>query len=122
VPQRIPEDCVSSHWSYVVRIERDDITWQQLFDKFVELGGDGFYAAWKLTYMEPVFQTMQMGGRERFFEPPFFTGERQRYAPGLCPVAERLQPRLIQFKTGYFDSARFAKQLEVLEKTIAHFR
>lgn len=121
VPQVIPENCESSFWSYVVKLDRDDVAWEQFFDKFVEHGGDGFYAAWKLTYMEPMFQTMRMGGREVFFKPPFFTGTPQSYAPGLCPVAEKLQPRLMQFKTSYFDPERFQKQLAALEKTITYF-
>jgi perosamine synthetase len=71
--------------------------------------------------MEPMFQRMNMGGREVFFDAPFFTGVKQTYAPGLCPNAETLQPKLIQFKTSYTDAARFAKQLEALKKTIAQF-
>jgi perosamine synthetase len=118
VPQRIPDDCTSSYWSYVVRLDRDDITWERLFDTYEKHGGDGFYAAWKLTYMEPMFQNMNLGGRERFFEPPLYEGERQIYEPGLCPVAERLQPKLVQFKGGYTDPDRFARQMEALEKTI----
>lgn len=121
VPQRIPENCESSYWSYVVRLDKDDVTWERFFDSFVKNGGDGFYAAWKLTYMEPIFQTMNMGGREQFFKPPFFTGNQQKYEHGLCPVAERLQPKLIQFKTSYFDTERFKKQLEALQKTITEF-
>jgi perosamine synthetase len=121
VPQRIPEHCVSSYWSYVVHLNRDDVTWEQFFDAFIKHGGDGFYAAWKLTYMEPMFQNMNLGGRERFFEKPFYAGERQVYAPGLCPVAEKLQPRLMQFKTSYFDADRLSRQLEALEKAIADF-
>lgn len=119
VPQRIPEDCISSYWSYVVRLNRDDVSWERFFDSFVKHGGDGFYAAWKLNYMEPMFQKMKLGGRERFFEKPFYQGDKQVYAPGLCPVAESLQPCLMQFKTSFFDSDRFARQLEALEKTIA---
>ncbi|MEO5927980.1 MAG: DegT/DnrJ/EryC1/StrS family aminotransferase [Patescibacteria group bacterium] len=121
VPQRIPADCVTSSWSYVVRLERDDITWEQFFDAFVSHGGDGFYAAWKLTYMEPMFQHMRMGGREIFFEQPFFTGKKQEYKAGLCPIAERLQKKLIQFKTSCMDAERFQKQLDALEKAIAQF-
>jgi perosamine synthetase len=118
VPQYIPDDCTSSYWTYVVRIARDDISWDRFFDTFMKHGGEGFFAAWKLTYMEPMFQNMSLAGREKFFEKPFYQGERQVYAPGLCPVAEKLQPRLAQFKTSYFDEERFKGQLEALDKTI----
>jgi hypothetical protein len=71
--------------------------------------------------MEPMFQNMSLGGRERFFEKPFYQGEKQAYAPGLCPVAESLQPKLMQFKTSYFDADRLNRQLEALQKAIADF-
>jgi perosamine synthetase len=40
---------------------------------------------------------------------------------GLCPVAEGLQPRLMQFKTNYFSVERRTKAAEALQKTIHHF-
>ena len=66
------------------------ISWHAFRDRFRELGGDGIYAAWQLTYLEPAF--------------------RNQYEPGLCPVAESLQPFLLQFKTNYweFDQGREA--------------
>ena len=81
-PQRVPETCESSYWAYAVRLgaEAGDVTWQQFFDKFIELGGDGFYGSWSLTYLEPLFQDGTLG---------------RRYESGLCPVAERTQPRLM---------------------------
>lgn len=121
VPQHIPEGDTSSYWTYVVKLDHPTVTWHQFRDTYAEFGGDGIYAAWKLTYMEDFFQTMNLGGREQFFEPPFFTGTPQVYAPGLCPVAEKLQPKLLQFKTNYFNVGRFQKQLEALQKTIQHF-
>ena len=121
VPQHIPEYATSSYWTYVVHLVHPSITWHQFRDKYREFGGDGIYAPWKLTYMEPFYQNMNLGGREKFFQPPFYHGDLQKYEPGLCPVAETLQRQLFQFKTNYFDAARFEKQVEALRQTIAYF-
>ncbi len=121
VPQYVPEGSTCSYWTYVVKLDHPTLTWHEFRDKYMEFGGDGIYAAWKLTYFEDFFQTMNLGGREQFFKPPFFTGMPQAYVPGLCPVAEKLQPKLLQFKTNYFEVERFQKQLEALKQTIAFF-
>ena len=121
VPQYIPENCTSSYWSFVARLDHPKVSWHEFRDYFGSVGGDGIYAAWKLTYMEPFFQQMTLGGREVFLRPPYHQGVPQVYAPGLCPVAERLQPKLFQFKTNYFDVERIEKQLVALRKTCVHF-
>jgi hypothetical protein len=47
-----------SDWAYVVKLDAktDGITWQRFFDKIAKQGGDGFYGAWSLAHLEPVFQ------------------------------------------------------------------
>ena len=107
-PQRVPEDCQHSCWAYAVRLpgSGDGPTWDQFFDKLVELGGDWFYGAWGLTYLEPVFQNGAVG---------------RKYEPGICPVAEQIQPRLMQFKTNYGDRETINRQAEVLARTIRYF-
>jgi perosamine synthetase len=40
------------------------------------------------------------------------------YKDGLCPVAEDLQSRLLQFKTDYWDWGEAEIQAEALRKTI----
>jgi perosamine synthetase len=40
------------------------------------------------------------------------------YKRGLCPVAEDLQPRLMQFKTNYWDLADADRQASILHDTI----
>lgn len=114
-PQKTPPGLVNSYWTWVAVLERDDITWQQFRDRFVELGGDGIYAAWQLSYLEPMFQKQQLLGREKFISDDV----KSSYRRGLCPVAERLQPRLLQFKNSYWDPADGQRQAEILRKTIA---
>lgn len=106
--QSVGNDYEHSYWAYAVKLdaEKNDVTWQQFFDKFAELGGDGFYGAWSLTHLEPVFQEGSLG---------------VKYSAGICPVAEATQPQLIQFKTNYGDQKVIDLQAEALAKTIRCF-
>ncbi len=117
LPQYVGNEYKNSYWTWVARLDRPDISWHQFRDRFTEKGGDGIYAAWKLTYLEPMFQTMNLLGRERFI-----TAEnREKYKEGLCPIAERVAPRLLQFKTNYWDIGEAEKQAEILRATLQSF-
>jgi perosamine synthetase len=118
IPQRVYEGYEHSYWSFVVRLERSDVTWYQFRQRYVELGGDGIYAAWQLTYLEPVFRNMAFNGLERLMRSPLYSGQPQAYARGLCRNAELVQPKLLQFKTNYWDTNQAIKQAEVLQATI----
>ena len=117
VPQAVGKDYTHSYWTWVARLKRQDVSWHRFRDRFAQNGGDGVYAAWKLTYLEPMFQTMNLLGRERFI-----TAEnRAKYREGLCPVAERIVPQLLQFRTNYWDMAAAERQAEVLRRTLQSF-
>ncbi len=116
IHQKVPKECEHSYWTYVVRLENKQISWYDFRKKFMELGGDGIYAAWKLTYMEPMFQNFAFLGREKFLKDTV-----QEYKKGLCPNAEEIQLKLLQFKTNYWDWSRAEKNFEALEKTIKYF-
>ena len=76
---------------------------------FRKNGGDRFYGTWSLSYLEPALEGMN------------FPEHGIRYEEGLCPVAESLQPYLIQLKTN-FESLDYGKQQsEFLKKTIEQF-
>jgi perosamine synthetase len=111
--QHTPDDCINSYWCYSVLLnsERPELDWYKFRDLFQKNGGDGFYAAWKLSYFEPLFlnQIQNMSGVWQLFED------------GLCPNAEYLQPRLIQFKTNYWNLDEAENQMRVLEKTLREF-
>ena len=111
IPQVTPPECVHAYWSVAVRMVHPRISWYDFRRRFVELGGDGIYAAWQLTYLEPAFRDKRFLGREKRMEA-------YRYGRGLCPVAETLQPQLLQFKTNYFDTDEAERQAEILRKTI----
>ncbi len=109
-PQKVPEGYEHAYWTYVLRLDRDDITWHDFRRKYIEFGGEPFYGAWRLTYLEPAFR----GKR-------FADYQWQTFEPGLCPVAEATQPRLIQLPTNYFSEAEMEKQAEALARTIDYF-
>jgi perosamine synthetase len=77
---------------------------------FARNGGESFYAAWQLTYREPLMR--------RFRETH---AVRQSYEPGLCPNAEYLQPRLIQLQTNHWDLDHAKHQAEILHQTAQEF-
>jgi perosamine synthetase len=92
------------------------LTWHQFRDKFVEMGGDGIYSAWKLSYQEPLLQdSSNLGWRNRLISKKRLLSYRQK---GLCPVAENYQPKLLAFKTDYWDENEGYKQAEILKKLI----
>jgi perosamine synthetase len=113
VPQTVPPGYVHSYWTYVLKLENGgEFSWYDFRRKYLELGGDGMYAAWQLSYLEPVF-------RGNTFAPA--DEQVQEYVPGLCPVAESIQPKLLQFKTNYMDMAIAEQKAQALAKTVAYF-
>ena len=115
IPQKVGAEYVNSYWCYAAKLVDDSIGWRTFRDKYLELGGDGVYGAWKLTYQEPMFKTMNFLGREEFLTPGI------SYQDGICPNAEYLQPRLMQFKTNYYNLEVAKVKAEALAKTIAYF-
>lgn len=109
-----PEGVENSYWSYslVLNTESPEIEWYKFRDLFQKNGGDGYYAAWKLSYNEPLFQNIiqQMDG------------VWQNYNFHLCPVSEYLQPRMIQLKTNYWNLDEAKEQAAILKKTIEMFK
>ena len=117
VPQKTSPEYVNSYWTWVCRNEHPSVSWHTLRGAFLESGGHGVYAAWKLTYLEPMFEKLTLLGRERFISAENIA----QYKPGLCPVAERLQKRLMQFKTNYWEISQAYVQAEILHKTLKQF-
>ncbi len=82
--------------------------------RFLEKGGHQFYAAWQLSYLEPLFRDALFGARTQFIQ--------RKYSRGLCPVAESLQPCLVQFKTNFWDAEEGKRQAAILHDTLVSFR
>jgi len=124
VPQKVPPECVNAYWTLALRlaVPESEISWKAFATKFQDCGGDPIYAAWKLTHLEPLFQQLHDPARKDhlMYKQPW-SKPTQSYAPGLCPVAERIQPRLLQLKTNYYDLDQAERQADALEKAISHF-
>jgi perosamine synthetase len=88
-PQHVGSEYVNSFWTWVCRNRHASATWHEIRDAFLAEGGDGVYAAWKLTYLEPMFIHRNLLRRERYISP----SNLESYRLGLCPIAERLQPQ-----------------------------
>ena len=115
--QAIYENSEHSFWAAPILLEREDVSWQQFRDKFMELGGKGIYAAWELSYLEPAFQNLNFHGRENFID----SITSSQYVRGYCPNAEYIQPRVLAFRTNEWDKDVASTQLEALEQTTKFF-
>jgi len=111
IPQSVQDGFKHAYWTYVLKLSPDvPFSWYDFRQKYVELGGDGMYAAWQLTYLEPALRGVR-----------FSSDQSQDYGPGLCPVAESIQPYLLQLKTNYFTEDSILHQAEMLAATILYF-
>jgi len=110
IPQKNPEGCLNSYWTYVLCLKSNmpEKDWYAFRKVYLKNGGDPYYAAWKLSYFEPLFQTIIQKMPDIW----------QRYEKGMCPNAEYLQPRLIQLKTNYWDIEDAKYQAAALNKTL----
>ena len=104
--QKIPEGYVSSYFTYAVESPFKKINeWSDFHKYHINNGGDDFYAAMILGYEEPIMK--ELGYYEK--------------CKGTCPVAEEIQPKMMQFKTNYrtLDGAR--KHIEKLKCSLDEF-
>ena len=107
VRQKVPEGYVHAHYTYTVKYYGDEkagVSWKEFYNQYKEMGGDGFYGACKIPYLEPVFKNLVING--------------VRYGRGLCPVAEGIQPRIMQFKTNYRNLEVAKEKADILNRLI----
>jgi perosamine synthetase len=117
IPQKNDKYYKNSYWTWVCRNEHTSASWNNIRDKYTEYGGDGIYGAWRLTYLEPMFLESKFLGRENFISK----NNLEKYKVGLCPIAEKIQPKLMQFKTNYWNIEDAKKQALILKKTLNFF-
>lgn len=104
--QFIPEGYQSSFFTYAVESPFTKLEdWEKFHQKHIENGGDDFYAAMILTYQEPIMKKL---------------GYFEKYN-GKCPVAERIQPKMMQFKTNYRTLDEAEKHIKKLKYSIENF-
>ena len=83
---------------------------------YIEQGGDGIYGAWSVSYLEPMMVD------RNFVKRCPWVYENIEYKAGLCPNAEKIQPKIMQFKTNYRDVNVAEQKVEALLKTIQKFK
>lgn len=121
-PQKVPRGYKHSYWTYALKIGEDSpVSWHDFRKKYIEFGGDGIYAAWQLSYLEPVFRNRVFYPKACPLECPKYKGKPQKFSRGLCPTAESIQPRLLQLKTNYFDINVAKVKARALAKTIKYY-
>ena len=107
IPQFKPDNCNHTQYSFAVLydgLEKKGIKWKDFYNKFVDSGGDGFYAAWKNPYLEPALKGKVFGNT--------------KCNEGLCPIAEDLQKKIMLFKTNYRDLSKARFNADLLSKLI----
>ncbi|MCP4613784.1 MAG: DegT/DnrJ/EryC1/StrS family aminotransferase [Planctomycetes bacterium] len=104
ISQEVPVGYTHSYYTFGAFFNGDKygIKWQDFRKKYIELGGDGIYAAWQTVNNEPAFKNNNVGW-------------------GEVPVAERLQKQLMQFTTNQKDKYERDDQVNALKKTLTHF-
>lgn len=118
MPQKNLPDTVNSYYAIGVTYEGENaigVPWAEFRKTYVDMGGDGFYGAWSVPYLEPVI-------KERTFAKrlPEVYG-RVSYYMGLCPNAEAIQPKIMQFKANYRDLELAKQKADVLRQVIKKF-
>ncbi|MBF0205435.1 MAG: DegT/DnrJ/EryC1/StrS family aminotransferase [Oligoflexia bacterium] len=107
VKQETPRNCEHSYYTYAVRYQGTDnlnVSWKEFYDRYKKLGGDGFYGACMIPYLEPSLNDKEINGAT--------------FKRGLCPIAESVQQEIMQFKTNYRDMEVAKKKAEILNTLI----
>lgn len=106
IPQKVPQGYVHSYWTFTVNYEGQanyGISWKKFYELYKKNGGDGFYGGLSVVYEELFMRAYR---------------DKHKYAKGFCPVAESLQPKIMQFKTNYRDLKIAKIKASALARTI----
>ncbi|MDR2409544.1 MAG: DegT/DnrJ/EryC1/StrS family aminotransferase [Bacteroidales bacterium] len=115
IPQVQPEGYMNSYYTLGVVYRGDEsigVSWQDFRKEYIEAGGDGIYGAWSVPYLEPMIANRRFVSRC----PEIY--KSVRYTKGLCPVAEEIQTKIMQFKTNYRDLELAKVKAQVLKNLI----
>ncbi len=118
-PQKSPEGVTNTYWTYAVKYDGEKdvgVSWREFWDLYKKNGGDGFYGALSLQYQEPVMKNKEWYGT--YLPDIDLYKNKFDYPDGLCPVAEEIQPKIMQFKTNYRNLDIARKKTDILKETI----
>ena len=105
--QEIPSHSEHSYFTFGLLYKGSEmrgVSWKSFYDRYKNIGCDGFYACWKPPYMEPSLKGKEMNG--------------QVFDSGLCPIAEDYQKKIMAFKSNYRDIKEAEFQAGLLRKLI----
>ena len=110
IPQKEPSGYKNSYWACAAYLNSDipERDWFRFKELYQANKGDGYYAAWKLSYHETLLINYQNLSWQKYDSP-------------ICPNAEFLQPRMLQFKTDYWNIEECYQEAKVIEKTIKQY-
>jgi perosamine synthetase len=115
IPQEISDRSTHSYYTLGARYIGDityGVTWQEFRKAYLQESGDGIYGAWSVPYQEPLISTNVF----RTHNPSIYRDVS--YFDGSCPIAEKIQPQLMQFKTNYRDTKLASRKARALARTI----
>tara|TARA_B110000967_G_scaffold203659_1_gene244744 strand:- start:1191 stop:2372 length:1182 start_codon:yes stop_codon:yes gene_type:complete len=103
-PQLVSKGYYHTYYTFSAKFHGDSlgVSWEEFRKKYIELGGDGIYAASKLQHQEPVFRDRKIGY-------------------GETPVAVNLQKNLMNFTTNQANKDERHAQIEIMRKTQKYF-
>ena len=107
VPQTVSADTEHTFYTFAVDYRGEaerGVKWKEFYNRYLEMGGDGFYGCVVTPYLEVALRGKEFGGR--------------RMSAGLCPKAEALQGRVMQFKTNYRNLGEARMKAELLGKLV----
>lgn len=103
VAQATPSDCTHSYYTFSVDykgFEKFGVSWKEFYNRYIDMGGDGFYSIVAIPYTEPALVGKTFG--------------TTKFISGLCPVSEDLQRRVMCFKTNYRDLNEAQNKINIL--------
>jgi perosamine synthetase len=119
IPQKVPVGFENSYWTFTVRFEGEaafGVKWKDFYNLYKKNGGDGFYGGLSVAYEEPVMQNKPF--LDGYLPDDEIYKKAFNYEKGACPVAEAVQPQMMQFKTNYRNLEIAKQKAESLRKTI----
>ena len=107
VEQEIPDNVMHTHYTFAVRYlgaKHLKLSWKGFYNKYLKLGGDGFYGACVCPHLEPsIIDYMKS----------------TKYNKKIStPIAEKIQKEIMQFKTNYRDLEIAQRKAKILKKLI----
>ena len=113
--QKINASTYSTYYTYAFHLKTKKISWKKFRIKFIENGGDPFYAASKLNNQEKAIIKYSIG---RCFSSCKLNCLKNCNG---TPVAMGLQKKLILLTTNQSNDYLIKKQAISLEKTLKYF-